>query len=101
MLPRSFDEVLVAAKPTMRLGKVALVLRVTPVAELVVRVGKKVAVMAHLVVVMVRKPVAVVVVAELTEAVKVVALQMVARLVNQAKELRSSMVKGKGYSMIM
>ena len=38
---------------------------------------------------------------ELTEAVKVVALQMVARLVNQAKELRSSMVKGKGYSMIM
>ena len=85
----------------MRLGKVALVLRVTPVAVLVVRVGRKVAVMAHLVVVMVRKPVAVVVVvAELKEAVKVVALQMVARLVNQAKELRSSMVKGEGCSMI-
>ena len=103
MLLRSVGEVLAAAKLTMRLGKVALVLRVTPVAVLVVRVGRKITVMAHLVVVMVRKPVAVVVVvvAELTEAVKVVALQMVARLVNQAKELRSSMVKGKGYSMIM
>ena len=59
MLLRSVGEVLVAAKPTMRLGKVALVLRETPVAVLVVRVGRKIAVMAHLVVVMVRKLVAV------------------------------------------
>ena len=73
VLLRSVGEVLAAAKLTMRLGKVALVLRVTPVAELVVRVGKKVAVMAHLVVVMVRKLVAVAVAAVVVVVVVAVA----------------------------
>ena len=45
VLLRSVGEVLVAAKPAIRLGKFVLMLRATPVAVLVVRAGMKVAVM--------------------------------------------------------